>query len=94
MDYLLEVEQVYAGYVQDLYILQGVNFRIAPGELVTVIGPNGAGKSTLAKTIFGLLKPSAGTITFKEKISLVGNLIKSFPSVWVMFPKLLMFFHP
>ena len=65
MDYLLEVEQVYAGYVQDLYILQGVNFRIAPGELVTVIGPNGAGKSTLAKTIFGLLKPSAGTITFK-----------------------------
>ncbi|MDJ0530465.1 MAG: ATP-binding cassette domain-containing protein, partial [Microcystis sp. M53600_WE12] len=49
MDYLLEVEQVYAGYVQDLYILQGVNFRIAPGELVTVIGPNGAGKSTLAK---------------------------------------------
>jgi neutral amino acid transport system ATP-binding protein len=47
--------------------LQGVNFRIAPGELVTVIGPNGAGKSTLAKTIFGLLKPSAGTITFKGK---------------------------
>jgi neutral amino acid transport system ATP-binding protein len=67
MDYLLEVEQVYAGYVQDLYILQGVNFRIAPRELVTVIGPNGAGKSTLAKTIFGLLKPSAGTITFKGK---------------------------
>ncbi|MDB9417721.1 ABC transporter ATP-binding protein [Microcystis aeruginosa] len=67
MDYLLEVEQVYAGYVQDLYILQGVNFRIALGELVTVIGPNGAGKSTLAKTIFGLLKPSAGTITFKGK---------------------------
>lgn len=67
MDYLLEVEQVYAGYVQDLYILRGVNFRIAPGELVTVIGPNGAGKSTLAKTIFGLLKPSAGTITFKAK---------------------------
>jgi neutral amino acid transport system ATP-binding protein len=62
---LLEVEQVYAGYVQDLYILQGINFRIAPGELVTVIGPNGAGKSTLAKTIFGLLKPSSGTITFK-----------------------------
>jgi len=61
------VEQVYAGYVQDLYILQGVNFRIAPGELVTVIGPNGAGKSTLAKAIFGLLKPSAGTITFKGK---------------------------
>jgi neutral amino acid transport system ATP-binding protein len=62
---LLEVEDVYAGYVKDLNILQGVNFRIAPGELVAVIGPNGAGKSTLAKTIFGLLTPNRGKITFK-----------------------------
>jgi neutral amino acid transport system ATP-binding protein len=70
MSNLLEVENVYASYVQDLYILQGVNFRIAPGELVTVIGPNGAGKSTLAKTIFGLLTPSKGKILFKgEDIS-------------------------
>ncbi len=62
---LLEVEDVYAGYVKDLDILQGVNFRIDPGELVAVIGPNGAGKSTLAKTIFGLLNPHKGRITFK-----------------------------
>ena len=65
MTHLLEVENVYAGYVQDLSILQGINFRIAPGELVAVIGPNGAGKSTLAKTIFGLLTPSQGKIVFK-----------------------------
>jgi neutral amino acid transport system ATP-binding protein len=65
MSYLLEVENVYAGYLPDLYILQGVNFRVATGELVTVIGPNGAGKSTLAKTIFGLLTPKSGTIAFK-----------------------------
>lgn len=62
---LLEVENVYAGYIKDLDILQGVNFKIYPGELVAVIGPNGAGKSTLAKTIFGLLSPHQGTITFK-----------------------------
>jgi len=62
---ILEVENVYAGYLQDLNILQGINFRIEPGELVAVIGPNGAGKSTLAKTIFGLLTPSKGKIIFK-----------------------------
>ncbi|GAB4238232.1 MAG: ABC transporter ATP-binding protein [Elainellaceae cyanobacterium] len=62
---LLNVVDVYAGYVRDLDILQGVNFKIYPGELVVVIGPNGAGKSTLAKTIFGLLTPHQGTIAFQ-----------------------------
>lgn len=65
IDLLLEVENVHAGYIKDVDILQGVNFRVAPGELVVVIGPNGAGKSTLAKTIFGLLTPHTGTIIFK-----------------------------
>ncbi|MGJ5675186.1 MAG: ABC transporter ATP-binding protein [Nostochopsis sp.] len=64
-DYLLKVDNVHAGYIKDVDILQGVNFCVSPGELVTVIGPNGAGKSTLAKTIFGLLIPHTGTITFK-----------------------------
>ncbi|MDJ0534215.1 MAG: ABC transporter ATP-binding protein [Xenococcaceae cyanobacterium MO_207.B15] len=62
---ILEVENVYAGYVQDLNILQGINFRVATGELVAVIGPNGAGKSTLAKAIFGLLTLNQGTIRFQ-----------------------------
>ncbi len=64
---LLHVEDVYAGYIKDLDILQGVNFKIYPGELVTVVGPNGAGKSTLAKTIFGLLTPHQGRITLNGK---------------------------
>lgn len=62
---LLKVTNVHAGYIKDVDILQGVNFQVNPGELVTVIGPNGAGKSTLAKTIFGLLTPHTGTIIFK-----------------------------
>ena len=65
MDNILEVKEVYAGYVKDLNILQGINFHISLGELVAVIGPNGAGKSTLVKTIFGLLKTNQGKIIFK-----------------------------
>jgi neutral amino acid transport system ATP-binding protein len=61
---ILEVKDVRAGYIKDLDILQGINFRVNRGELVVVIGPNGAGKSTLAKTICGLLTPSTGSIMF------------------------------
>jgi neutral amino acid transport system ATP-binding protein len=67
---LLEVTNVWAGYIPGADILNGINFRVAPGELVAVIGGNGAGKSTLAKTIFGLLTPHQGEITFRgQKIS-------------------------
>jgi neutral amino acid transport system ATP-binding protein len=64
---ILEVKDVRAGYIKDLDILQGINFRVDRGELVVVIGPNGAGKSTLAKTICGLLTPNAGSVTFDGK---------------------------
>lgn len=74
MSTLLAVKDVYAGYVADVPILQGINFSIEAGELVTVIGPNGAGKSTLAKTIFGLLTPSQGEIIFNgENIAGLGS---------------------
>ncbi|MEN9272940.1 MAG: ABC transporter ATP-binding protein, partial [Gloeomargarita sp. DG_1_5_bins_55] len=62
---LLLVEQVYAGYVAGLDILQGVSIAVDSGELVTLIGPNGAGKSTLLKTIFNLLPQRRGKITFQ-----------------------------
>jgi neutral amino acid transport system ATP-binding protein len=62
---LLAAENVVAGYVPEVNILNGVSFSVKAGEIVTVVGPNGAGKSTLIKTIFGLLKPRTGRILFK-----------------------------
>jgi branched-chain amino acid transport system ATP-binding protein/neutral amino acid transport system ATP-binding protein len=63
---LLKVEGVHSGY-GEMEILHGVSIEVREGEIVSIIGPNGAGKSTLLKTIFGLLRPTKGQITFKEE---------------------------
>ena len=40
----------------------GVDFALAPGEMLALIGPNGAGKSTTFNMVGGQLRPDAGTI--------------------------------
>jgi branched-chain amino acid transport system ATP-binding protein len=53
--------------------LDGVSFRIAPGELFAIIGPNGAGKTTLFNMIAGEMAPDQGTISFAgERIDGLG----------------------
>jgi ABC-2 type transport system ATP-binding protein len=48
---------------RDVKAVDGVSFRIEPGELVGYVGPNGAGKSTTVKMLTGVLVPSAGRIS-------------------------------
>jgi iron complex transport system ATP-binding protein len=45
--------------LEDRVILEGVNFRLEPGERVAVIGPNGSGKSTLIKLMMGEVRHDA-----------------------------------
>jgi neutral amino acid transport system ATP-binding protein len=62
---LLATEELIAGYVSEVDILNGVSIEVSEGEIATVIGPNGAGKSTLMKAIFGLLPPRSGRLLFR-----------------------------
>ncbi len=43
-------------------ILDGISFRLMPGERLGVIGANGAGKSTLLRVIAGIYAPTVGEV--------------------------------
>jgi iron complex transport system ATP-binding protein len=57
----LELRAIQAGYPNRAEpVLQGIDLRAEPGDMVALIGPNGAGKSTLLKVAGGVLKPASG----------------------------------
>jgi branched-chain amino acid transport system ATP-binding protein len=92
---LLRADQVVAGYVPGVHILNGTDLYAAEGELVGVIGPNGAGKSTLVKAIFGQIKIRSGVVTLRgEEITdlppheLVSRGIGYVPQSNNVFPRL------
>ena len=92
---LIVIDNVVAGYVPRVDILNGVNLELLPGELVGIIGPNGAGKSTMLKALFGLIDVRSGNVTFEgEDISnlkaheLVERGIGYVPQVENVFPSL------
>jgi ABC-2 type transport system ATP-binding protein len=70
---------------QDLHVLRGVDFDVAPGSIFALLGSNGAGKTTTVRILATLLKADAGTATVngfdvaaqpadvRESISLTGQ---------------------
>ena len=60
---MLKVTNLHAYYGKS-HILQGVNFNIQEGEIVSLLGRNGVGRSTAVKTIMGEVEPQ-GSIEFK-----------------------------
>jgi branched-chain amino acid transport system ATP-binding protein len=68
---LLVARGVEAGY-RRRQILYGVDFDIAPGEVVALLGANGSGKSTALNTVSGFVRPWAGSIRF-DGVEIAGS---------------------
>ena len=60
VDEALDLVEVGFAYADGPLVLDELDLRIAPGEVVAVVGPNGAGKTTLMKLLAGLVAPTAG----------------------------------
>ena len=52
-------------YYGNIHAVKNISFSVDTGEIVTLIGANGAGKSSTLRTIAGLVKPAAGSISFR-----------------------------
>jgi branched-chain amino acid transport system ATP-binding protein len=92
---LLRADNIVAGYVPEVNILNGCDLYLMEGELVGIIGPNGAGKSTLLKSLFGLIPIREGRVLLRDEDitamkahDLVSRGIGYVPQINNVFPRL------
>lgn len=63
---MLNIDGIEAGYGQGR-VLFGMSLRAEAGEVVSLIGRNGMGKTTTVRAIMGMLRPTAGQISFEDR---------------------------
>lgn len=66
MGYVIETKNLTKSYGKKVAV-NGLNFKIEPGEIFALLGLNGAGKTTTIKMLLGLTSPSVGQIRYLEK---------------------------
>lgn len=55
-------------------VLDGIDLRVASGEIACLLGPSGCGKTTLFHVIAGLTRPDSGTVTLGGKVPAPGSV--------------------
>ncbi len=62
----LEMQKVTLGYDHHP-VLEDINLKVSPGEMVGLIGPNGSGKSTIIKALSHVISPESGKILIDRR---------------------------
>lgn len=65
-DFAIQIDDLTVAY-QQKPVLWDIDLQVPKGVLMAIVGPNGAGKSTLIKSILGIVKPLAGTVSVLGK---------------------------
>ena len=73
MEHVIEIQHLKKSY-GNLDVLHDVNLSIDEGQVMTIIGSSGSGKSTLLRCINLLEIPTGGTIAYRGKKILDGNM--------------------
>lgn len=60
---MLEIHDLHKRF-GDVVALQGCTFQVSRGRMLGFLGPNGAGKTTAMRSIFGLVRPDSGSVTW------------------------------
>ena len=76
----IEVKDLVVRYGEGAPAVDGINFAIAPGELVTLLGPSGCGKTTTLRSIAGLETPTSGSIQLNGQTVYSGSERRNIPA--------------
>ncbi len=64
----IELSNVYFRYTDSMpYVVDGMSFKVRPGEYVAIVGKTGCGKSTLVRLLLGFETPERGAVYFDGK---------------------------
>lgn len=95
---MIQVFDLYKDFGK-LRVLNGIDLKIEPGEVVVIIGPSGSGKSTFLRCLNFLEEPTAGEVIFegvsfknskndvnrlREKMGMVFQQFNLFPHMTVL----------
>lgn len=64
---VLQVHDLHKSF-GDIHALNGCSFEVARGSMLGFLGPNGAGKTTAMRSIFRLINPDSGTVTWDGEL--------------------------
>ncbi len=75
-----DLVKIYSGH----RVLDSVNLKVSPQEMVGIMGPSGCGKSTLLRCIQGLTAYDEGVVTVQGRTGFMFQNFNLFPHLTVM----------